>query len=157
MVATLSAARLRHAFLLPASWNDPLTLKLITRSTDPSSPLIVILSNTCSQFYPHGLSWGCTYSNYGCTTILCMIHSAAKRDTGGERGYFRGEAPEFEQRSISAGQHFSRSALQLVSTSASQRTEKRSVPHRRSLELRGAPYLVGSLFAGRPFTERTRS
>src|SRR5215211_1667445 len=114
MVATLSAARLRHAFLLPASWNDPLTLKLITRSTDPSSPLIVILSNTCSQFYPHGLSWGCTYSNYGCTTILCMIHSAAKRDTGGERGGV------FSRRGtrIRTKEHFSRSAFQQVSTSA---------------------------------------
>ena len=31
MVATLRSALLRQAFLLNASWNDPLTLKLMTR------------------------------------------------------------------------------------------------------------------------------
>src|SRR5829696_10090233 len=43
MVATLRPARLRQAFFLPASWKDPLMLKLITRIRQSSreAPLVV--------------------------------------------------------------------------------------------------------------------
>src|SRR5829696_432992 len=74
MVATLRSARLRQAFFLRASWNDPLTLKLITRSTEPPRPL-----STCSRTHERDFTCtiyrdGCICSNYGSIPILPVIH-----------------------------------------------------------------------------------
>src|SRR5215217_3102433 len=99
MVATLRSARLRQAFFLRASWNDPLTLKLITRSIEPPRPL-----STCSQTHARNFTHtiyrgGCIYSNYGCVPILPVIHCSCRgRRTGGQYRIIRGEAPGFERR-----------------------------------------------------------
>src|SRR5215217_9181080 len=99
MVATLSAARLRQAFFLRASRNDPLTLKLITPSTEPPRPL-----STCSQTHARDFTrtinqGGCICSNYGCIPILPVIHCGCKgRRTGGRYRTIRSEALGFERR-----------------------------------------------------------
>src|SRR5829696_8962466 len=99
MVATLRSARWRQAFFLRTSWNVPLTLKLITRSTEPPSPLSTH-SRTHASDSTHAIyRSGCIYSNYGCISILRVIHCGCRgRRTGGKYRIIRSEAPGFERR-----------------------------------------------------------
>src|SRR5215204_7312509 len=97
MVAMLSPARLRQAFFLRASWNDPLTLKLITLIGDSSRPLSTYPPRLARDFTRTDYWSDCVCSNYGCVSIWRMIHSGyVERSTGGRYQIFCTDAPEFE-------------------------------------------------------------
>src|SRR5918994_898072 len=88
-----SSARLRQAFLLRTSWNDPLTLKLITLTGDSCRPLSMYSPGHARDFTPTRYQSGCTCSNHGCAGIQPMIHSGWRRETqGGQYRVFRGDA-----------------------------------------------------------------
>src|ERR687885_148704 len=89
MVATLSAARLRQAFLLRMSRNDPLTLKLITRmaSCETSSTIRRIVSGgSSSSRFMGGASGYYTSAMIGEKTLEERLRSALD---GRLEGYLR--------------------------------------------------------------------
>src|SRR5919199_135256 len=89
MVATLSAARLRQAFLLRMSRDDPLTLKLITRmaSFETSSTIRRIVSGgSSSSRFMGGASGYYTSAMIGEKTLEERLRSALE---GRLEGYLR--------------------------------------------------------------------
>src|SRR5215213_4197909 len=89
MVATLRSALLRQAFFFRASWNDPLTLKLITRSTEPPRPLSTRSPTHDRDFTCTIYRDGCICSNYGSIPILPVLHCSCRRRNTGEQYWIK--------------------------------------------------------------------